>query len=81
MGNGYTITEIERKTGIARRTIHYYIKERIIPPATGSGGGASYNDEHILRLNLIKEMQKSHLKLSTAPEYFLDNSFFIGTSK
>ena len=64
MGNGYTITEIERKTGIARRTIHYYIKERIIPPATGSGGGASYNDEHILRLNLIKEMQKSHLKLS-----------------
>ena len=64
MGNGYTITEIERKTGIARRTIHYYIKERIIPPATGSVGGASYNDEHILRLNLIKEMQKSHLKLS-----------------
>ena len=64
MGNEYTIKEIKAKTGITPRTIHYYIKERIIPPATGSGRWARYNDEHILRLNLIKEMQKSHLKLS-----------------
>ena len=63
MGIQYTITEIERKTGIARRTIHYYIKERLIPPATGSGGGASYNDEHVMRLNFITELQKTHLKL------------------
>ena len=63
MGTQYTITELNRKTGIARRTIHYYIKEKLIPPATGSGGGARYNDEHVIRLNLIKEMQKTHLKL------------------
>ena len=75
MGIQYTITEIERKTGIARRTIHYYIKERLIPPATGSGGGASYNDEHIMRLNLIKEMQKSHLKLSGIREALNGMSF------
>jgi len=60
----YTITELEEKTGISRRTIHYYIKERLIPPAQGTGGGASYNDNHVMRLSLIKMMQKSHLKLS-----------------
>lgn len=75
MGIQYTITEIERITGIARRTIHYYIKERLIPPATGSGGGASYNDEHVMRLNLIKEMQKSHLKLSGIREALNGMSF------
>ena len=75
MGTQYTITELNRKTGIARRTIHYYIKERLIPPATGSGGGASYNDEHVMRLNLIKVMQKSHLKLSGIREALNGMSF------
>ena len=64
MGSQYSIKDLESMTGIARRTIHYYIKERLIPSAIGAGGGASYNDEHVMRLNLIKEMQKSHLKLS-----------------
>ena len=70
MGKQYTISEIESDTGIARRTIHYYIKEKLIPPAhrpekaTGAGGGAYYSDEHIIRLKIIKEMKNNHLTLS-----------------
>lgn len=64
MGSQYRIKDLEKMTGIKPRTIHYYIKERLIPPAAGAGGGAFYNDEHVMRLNLIKEMQRSHLKLS-----------------
>jgi DNA-binding transcriptional MerR regulator len=60
----YTISDLERETGISRRTIHFYAKERLIPPPEGAGGGARYRDEHLLRLKLISEMQKSHLKLS-----------------
>ena len=55
---------MEKHTGLTRRTIHYYTKEKLIPPPDGIGGGAKYGEEHLLRLQLIKEMQKSHLKLS-----------------
>lgn len=60
----YTISELEKITGLNRRTIHFYTKERVIPPPSGAGGAAKYGEEHVLRLRLIGEMQKSHLKLS-----------------
>ena len=60
----YNISELEEITGLTRRTIHYYTKEKLIPPPDGIRGGAKYNNEHLLRLLLTKEMQKSHLKLS-----------------
>lgn len=68
--NTYTISDLERITGLNRRTIHFYTKERLIPPPEGTGGGARYGDEHVLRLKLIGEMQKSHLKLSGIREAF-----------
>ena len=64
----YSITELEKHAGLTRRTIHYYTKEKLIPPPDGIGGGAKYGEEHLLRLQLIKEMQKSHLKLSVIRE-------------
>jgi DNA-binding transcriptional MerR regulator len=60
----YTISDLEQVTGLNRRTIHFYTKERLIPPPDGAGGGARYGEEHALRLKLVGEMQKSHLKLS-----------------
>lgn len=60
----YSITDLERETKLNRRTIHFYIKQGVIPPPTGQGGGAKYNEEHMLRLFLIPELQKTHLKLS-----------------
>ena len=62
--NYYNISGLEEITGLTRRTIHYYTKEKLIPPPDGIRGGAKYNNEHLLRLLLTKEMQKSHLKLS-----------------
>jgi|TARA_Y100000310_G_scaffold149881_1_gene149269 DNA-binding transcriptional MerR regulator len=72
----YSISELETVTGLTRRTIHYYTKEKLIPPPDGAGGGSKYNDEHLVRLQLIKEMQKSHLKLSGIREA-LDAMTFI----
>lgn len=60
----YTISDLEARTGINRRTIHFYVKEGILPAPQGAGGGARYGEEHLLRLQLTRELQKSHLKLS-----------------
>lgn len=60
----YTITDLEARTGINRRTIHFYVKEGLLPAPQGTGGGARYGEEHLLRLQLTRELQKSHLKLS-----------------
>jgi DNA-binding transcriptional MerR regulator len=61
----YSITELERLTGVPRRTIHYYVKEGMIPPPEGLGRKARYSEEHRLRLALIKEMKAStHLRLA-----------------
>jgi DNA-binding transcriptional MerR regulator len=63
-----TISELEKLTGINRRTIHFYVKKRMLPPPEGLGGGARYGEASYLRLVLIKELQKSHLKLSGIKE-------------
>lgn len=60
----YTISDLEKITELNRRTIHFYTKERLLPPPEGAGGGARYGEEHVLRLKLIGEMQRSRLKLS-----------------
>ncbi len=60
----YTVSQLEELTGISRRTIHFYVKEGVIAPPDGVAGGARYGEEHLLRLKLTKELQKSHLKLS-----------------
>lgn len=62
--NLYTISELEKLTGTPRRNIHFYTQQKVIPPPAGTGGAARYRDEHLLRLLLIREMKKSHLKLS-----------------
>jgi DNA-binding transcriptional MerR regulator len=63
-----TISDLEEKTGLNRRTIHFYVKEGVINPPSGLGGAARYGEEHLLRLLLIRELQKSHLKLSGVRE-------------
>jgi len=63
-----TISELEELTGINRRTIHFYTRKKMIPPPEGLGGGARYGEGSYLRLLLIKELQKSHLKLSGIKE-------------
>jgi DNA-binding transcriptional MerR regulator len=66
--HGYTVSDLEALTGINRRTIHFYVKEGVLPAPQGAGGGARYGEEHLLRLQLTRELQRSHLKLSGIKE-------------
>jgi len=65
-----TITELEKASGVPRRTVHFYIRQGVLPPPDGAGGAARYGEEHLLRLRLIQELQKSHLKLAGIREAF-----------
>jgi DNA-binding transcriptional MerR regulator len=59
----YTITQIEEMTGVLRRNIHFYVKERLLSPPLGLRSSARYNEEHLLRLGVIRVLQGSHLRL------------------
>jgi DNA-binding transcriptional MerR regulator len=61
----YTITELESLTKLNRRTIHYYTQNNVIPPPMGAGGAARYNEQHSLRLTILKDMRKSSIGLAT----------------
>ena len=64
------ISEFKDKTtfDLNKRTIRFYVKEKMISAPSHLGGGAKYGEEHLLRLLLIHEFQKSRMKLSEIRE-------------
>lgn len=52
------------RAGVTPRTIHFYIQQGLIPPAGTPGPGARYAQGHVLRLRLIRLLQKQHLPLA-----------------
>ena len=63
MDEELTIQDLCEETGLPRRTIHFYTQQGILPPPQGSGLGARYQDEHLLRLKLIPFLRKQGLRL------------------
>ncbi|MCF8470274.1 MAG: MerR family transcriptional regulator [Parvibaculum sp.] len=58
--------ELEAATGIGRETIRYYIREGLLPePVRPKRNVASYDREHVRRLDLIRRLQQErHLPLA-----------------
>ena len=53
------IKELIEITGTSRQTIHYYIREGLLPrPKKTSPNQAEYNQDHIERIQLIKELHE-----------------------
>ena len=60
-----TISELERATGIPRSTIHFYIREGLLPqPQKTAGTRALYSDDHIALLKRIAEAKAAGRPLS-----------------
>jgi DNA-binding transcriptional MerR regulator len=59
----YSIQELCDKTGLPRRTIHFYSQQGILPPPSGAGLGAHYDEGHLLRLLLIPGLRQQGLRL------------------
>ena len=59
------IDELSAKAGVPTRTIRYYTQQQLLPPPNLRGRVGYYNDRHVERLRLIKELQeKRFLPLS-----------------
>ena len=62
------MSELEQMTGLSRRTIHYYVSQKLIPAPESKGGpGAKYGEEQLVRLQLIRILQ-DELKLEKIKE-------------
>jgi DNA-binding transcriptional MerR regulator len=58
--------ELERRSGVGRETIRYYIRMGLLPePARSKPNVADYSDEHVRRLGVIRRLQaERYLPLS-----------------
>jgi len=55
----YSLQELSRLGSVHPRTVRYYIQEDLLPrPERGSGSAARYSDRHLLRLRLVKRLQR-----------------------
>lgn len=64
----YTLADLERETGVPARTIRYYISEGLLQPAYGRGPSATYDPDHLLRLQLINRLKDERLSLRDIKE-------------
>ncbi len=54
---------------IPERTVRYYVQEGLLPPPRGRGRGAHFDDDHLVRLKLIRAMQLAGNELGVIGEY------------
>lgn len=64
----YTLADLERESGASGRTIRYYISLGLLQPAYGRGKMATYDSDHLLRLQLIQRLKEDHLPLNDIRE-------------
>lgn len=60
----YAIGDLARLSGVAVRTIRYYLAQGLLPPSGEPGPGAHYGPDHLNRLLLTKRLQRQHLPLA-----------------
>lgn len=60
----YSIGKLARAANVTTRTIRYYVAQGLLPPPRGGGRVASYGDEHLNRLELIKLLKQEFLPLN-----------------
>lgn len=63
------IAELARAAGVSRETIHFYLREGLLPPGQKVNARVSYfDDTHLARLRLIKAFQQARVPLARIRE-------------
>src|SRR5277367_6797780 len=58
-GKGMRMAELARRSGVTRETIHFYLREGLLPrPEKGGRTVAYYGEEHLERLQLIRRLRE-----------------------
>jgi len=61
--SSFSLADLCELADVTPRTVRFYIAQGLLPPASGSGPSAGYEDTHLYRLRLIRRLQKEHLPL------------------
>ena len=59
----YSIDELAEKSGLSKRTIHYYVKLGLLPNPGTRGPSTRYQQEYIDRIRLIRILKANHQPL------------------
>lgn len=65
---GLTIEELAERFGVSVRAIRYYIAQGLLPGPGARGKAATYGEEHIARLGLIRQLTERHTPLAKIEE-------------
>jgi DNA-binding transcriptional MerR regulator len=60
----YTLTDLARLADVTPRTVRYYVHRGLLPSPEAAGPATRYGDGHLLRLRLIRLLQREHLPLA-----------------
>src|SRR5215469_12874561 len=63
-GNGISLNELAKKSGVPERTIRYYISRGLIPGPVRGGRGAEYTQEHLAGVHLVRQLQSGGMTLA-----------------
>ena len=69
MAEQLTIAELSARTGISVRTIRFYAGLGLIPPPTVRGRLGLYDERHVARLELVRDLQKLGFTLAAIEGY------------
>jgi DNA-binding transcriptional MerR regulator len=64
MDAALTIQKLADAAGVSVRTIRYYIAEGLLPPPGARGKAATYGEDHLLRLRLIRRLVEQRRPLA-----------------
>lgn len=62
--SGLTIEELAERFGVSVRAIRFYIAQGLLPGPGSRGKAASYGEEHVVRLGLIRQLIERHMPLA-----------------
>jgi DNA-binding transcriptional MerR regulator len=74
MSNGKTLAELSEASGIPARTIRFYIARGLLDGPVKAGRGAAYTEQHLARLEKIKELQAAGRMLAEIAHDLTDGS-------
>lgn len=60
---GFQIEELSRRTGMTVRSLRSYQSRRLLPPPEVRGRTGYYDERHVARIELIKDLQSEGFKL------------------
>lgn len=64
-GAGFVIEELSRRSGLTVRSLRSYQTRKLLPPPTVRGRTGYYDERHLARIELIKDLQSQGLKLTS----------------